>query len=87
MIGRIITLEKDHPSGTNLGRDDSSSDNPSVYKCGQTDELSTKFVYQDELSRKFAWTDDPFVCPHYTDRLSDELSISAQVRPRRMIRL
>ena len=62
-------------------RNDSSSDNSSVYKRGQADGSSVETNYyrsssdQTNLLAQFAFTDDPSVCPRlYGDKLSDEPS-------------
>ena len=54
--------EMDHASWTNLhtnlASDDSSSDNSSVYKYGQTDESSVQTIYLDSSSMKTNYPDN-----------------------------
>ena len=66
---------------------DTSSDNSSGYKYGHADRSSVQTAYldnssevTDELSKWNIGADDPSVCPYlYTDELSDELSLLAQL--------
>ena len=54
----LFILETDNPSRRTWANIFSASDNSSVYKYGQTDELSSKFVLIDELSAKFVLVDE-----------------------------
>ena len=99
-MARFI-VEMDHPSGTNLhtnwANNDSSSDNSSVYKYGQTDGLSVQTGYLDNsssstnypdslsgrMSRLFARIYTQTNCQ--TNLIIAACLISMQVRPRRMI--
>ena len=62
----------------------------SPYLCTQTDHPSRRIIHESSYTKtnrlEFVWTDDSSACPYlYTDGSSDELPLSDQVRPKRMI--